>query len=637
VTTASTILEVFEPPDGLVAHSAVLVAMTGAQDFLEDALVRFTGLKARQRAELGVTNAYLLLDPHSGPSRTTVFGPHVLPGLYELQPRPVDPSSLLHAKLALLAFARRGTGAPASLRLAVLTANFTYTCAKHQLELAWVLDVPLDGTASARERADIAAAGRFVRDLIERRYYTCERDLPAKQRRLTGRLDTLLKSCTELAPDRTLPRFIHSLDEPLYPQIRSQMKRSVNGPRNLLVCGSGFYEEPTRGGCKPMVLGQLEDLGVLTSGARLVAIAEPKMAGALAPWARSERDDPWELVEPHDPVGGRSLHAKFIYVGYVRDNVASNGCLYLGSGNLSRRGLFTAGAQAGERRRPASGHDGVNIECGVVLSVDKRMNENDFAKDLFWKDTGEPVKFADWEPGTDPDEEVQVPIPASPVLLARLEGHELRLQWRDDHDAGDIAVHTGASDWMEIAVRQPAVPLPEGARPGVLHVRDGAAHEWTVPIIDAIGRTCWTPPQFKTYGEALAALLDFPIRPAEASDDDDEDADDADERLGGPGENVDPEDDSKTYALHAAAELLEQTSALQRSLKPDLLEDWLDHIERLFEAAFPESLVATWQAHRIDVFSHLAEPELRPPGMTGKQRERYDSILERVARQWRLR
>jgi hypothetical protein len=164
------------------------------------------------------------------------------------------------------------------------------------------------------------------------------------------------------------------------------------------------------------------------------------------------------------------------------------------------------------------------------------------------------------------------------------------------------------------------------------------AHEWTVPIIDATGRTCWTPPQFKTYDDALAALLDFPMRPAEASDDDeDADDDDADGRLGGPNDNGGSDKDSKTYALHAAAELLEQTSALQRGLKPELLEDWLDHIERLFEAAFPESLMTTWREHRIDVFSHLAQPELRPPGMNGKQRDRYDSILERAARQWGLR
>jgi hypothetical protein len=74
--TAETILDVFEPPEARVAHSAVLVAMTGSRDFLEDALVRFTGLKAKQRAELGITNTYLLLDAQLSSARTRVFAPH---------------------------------------------------------------------------------------------------------------------------------------------------------------------------------------------------------------------------------------------------------------------------------------------------------------------------------------------------------------------------------------------------------------------------------------------------------------------------------------------------------------------------------------------------------------------------------
>ena len=35
----------------------------------------------------------------------------------------------------------------------MLTANYTYTSARHQLELVWVVDVPLDGTR--RERVTI--------------------------------------------------------------------------------------------------------------------------------------------------------------------------------------------------------------------------------------------------------------------------------------------------------------------------------------------------------------------------------------------------------------------------------------------------------------------------------------------------
>lgn len=635
--TAETILDVFEPAEARVAHSAVLVAMTGARDFLEDALVRFTGLKARQRAELGLTNAYLLLDAQATAARSTVFAPHELPGLHELQPRDVAPA-LLHAKLALLAFARSRTGAPTDLRLAVLTGNFTYTSAKHQLELVWLVDVALDAQPSARDRADLSAAARFIEALIDRRYHLVERDLPAKQRALTARLDTLLRACIELEPERTRSSFIHSLDEPLYPQIREQMKRlRPSASRNFLLCGSGFYEDPGPKPTKPTILGKLEDLGGFTGKVRRVAIAEPKMAGALAPWAKSKNVDGWQLVAPHDDLGDkRSLHAKFIYAGWLREGVASNGCMYLGSGNLSRRGLLTAESQARHKAK-ATGHDGVNVECGIVIEVDERLKPEDLAARLFWRDDDEDTTFTDWETGTDPDEQVHAEISASPILLARVTAaNELTLTWREDADATSRVDVKMGGDWLPVEATQRTIAIAPGERFDVLRVRH-EKREWLVPVVDAIGRTCWIPPRFATYDDALAALLDFPIRPAEASGgDDDEGAEDGgDDRANATAAAHD--DHAKTYALHAAASLLEQTAALQRSLAPSLLDDWLDHIERFFHASFPTSLIDAWRSHKIDVFAHLAKPRFRPRDMTAPQGKRYDAILEAVAGAWGLR
>lgn len=639
MTTAETILDIFEPPEARVAHSAVLVAMTGSRDFLEDALVRFTGLKAKQRAELGITNAYLLLDAQMSAARPRVFAPHELPGLHELQPRALPPA-LQHAKLALMAFARTRTGVPTDLRLAILTANYTYTSAKHQLELVWVVDVALDEQMTALERADIAAAADFVDALMKRRYHLPERDLGKVERPLTGRLDTLLKTCMELVPDRTRSGFIHSLDEPLYPQIRAQMKRlRGSAAHNLLLCGSGFFENPDKkeSTAKPTVLAKLEDLGGFTSNVRRVVVAEPQMAGALAPWARANKTDGWELFTPHDPLDAkRTLHAKFIYTGRIHMGAAVSGCLYMGSGNLSRRGLLTA-EKAASSKLATTGHDGVNIECGIVIDVE-RLEPEAIEQAFFWRD-GEPTEeFEEWEAGTGPDDEIHEQIVASPILLARVSTtNELTLEWRDDVGGETFSLLLGGS-WSEVTAPQATVSLPEG-RLDVLRVRNAVeTREWIVPVIDAIGRTCWVPPTFSTYDDALAALLDFPIRPAEASGDDDgtEDPDDDDGKGNGTPKTT-GEDHAKSYALHAAAELLEQTAALQRSLEPNLLDDWLDHIERFFHASFPQKLIETWRTHRIDVFAHLAQAEFRPPKLSTKQRERYTTILDAVAKAWGLR
>src|SRR4051794_4678074 len=100
-----TLLDAFTPPEGMVGHGAVLVAMTGEEDFLDELMQRFTRLRARQRSQLGLISTYLMLDPHSTPGRTGVFPPGRIPGFHEFSPRTVDPASLLHAKLGLLAFA----------------------------------------------------------------------------------------------------------------------------------------------------------------------------------------------------------------------------------------------------------------------------------------------------------------------------------------------------------------------------------------------------------------------------------------------------------------------------------------------------------------------------------------------------
>ena len=68
-----------------------------------------------------------------------------------------------------------------------------------------------------------------------------------------------------------------------------------------------------------------------------------------------------------------------------------------------------------------------------------------------------------------------------------------------------------------------------------------------------------------------------------------------------------------------------------------MLNDWLDHLDRIFQGSFPEVLVSTWREHRIDVFSHLRKPELGPPHLTEKQRTRYFEVLDDTARSWWLR
>jgi hypothetical protein len=626
--SAETLLDIFVPPEGMVGHSAALVAMTGSEDFLEDAVQRFTGLRPRQRAELGNVLVYLMLDGHSSSSRQEVFPPGRIPGLHEFQPRSVDPGSLLHAKVALLAFAPNRTGEPIHLRLAVLTANFTYTSARQQLELVWVVDLPLDGTARPEDRAEAFAAGSFVEKLLLRRFYRDEQSLAPNVRKLTSRLDILLAATSSLTTNRK-PRFMHSLDVPLYDQIRERFRGAIDKPRNFLLCGSGFYEEPSGKSHKPAVLGKLEGLGIFTPKPYRVALVEPGEAGAVADWARAGETGGWDVVRPFDALdNNRCLHAKFVYAGYLRDGYASNGWLYVGSGNLSRRGLLTHG-----------GSPEGNVETGVVFEVAERFAPEDLERRLFWaQDRAKAIGEDDWAVGTVGDAPDAQPIlAASPILSAAIETTPVRrllLLWREDAVGDGVSISWTGRDWFDVR-RVDDVPLEDAETPTALSVRDQNDRKWVVPVVDPTGRVGWQPPRFDTYADALAALLDFPIRPAEATDD--EDGEEGAGRGANENDAAAIDDQEKNYALHAAAELVEKVAALQAALPESMLDDWLDHLDRTFRASFPDSLIATWRAHRLDIFSHLREPELRSPQLNDKQRARYFEVLDGAARAWGLR
>ena len=425
--SAETLLDVFVPPEGMVGHSAALVAMTGTEDFLEDAVQRFTGLRPRQRAELGNVLVYLMLDGHSSSSRQAGLptGPH---------PR----SSRVPAALGRIPVRsctrrsrcsrspRTGPGAPVHLRLAVLTANFTYTSARQQLELVWVVDVPLDGTARPEDRADVAAAGAFVETLLARRFHRDEQSAPAE--------GTQADSAARRPPrGGVVPRdepkaALHPLARPLAlrpdPRASPQRDRQAEELPSLRL---RLLRGAVRQGTKPAVFGKLEDLGVFTPKPRRVALVEPSEAGAVAEWARAGETDGWEVVRPFDALDhNRRLHAKFVYAGYLRDGHVSNGWLYLGSGNLSRRGILTHGACPRGTWRPAWSSRSMNASP-----------QNDIERWLFWaQDHAEAVDDDDWAVGQVGDAPDAQPIlEAPPILSATIETtptRRLRLLWRED-------------------------------------------------------------------------------------------------------------------------------------------------------------------------------------------------------------
>ena len=233
-------------------------------------------------------------------------------------------------------------------------------------------------------------------------------------------------------------------------------------------------------------------------------------------------------------------------------------------------------------------------------------------------------------------------IEAPPILLALIElspERALRLLWREDtpKDARISVCWTGR-DWQSMARDDCSVALQDAEEPTALRVREMVLREsGSSPSSIRLGAYAGSLRASPRTPMLLAALLDFPIRPAEATDDDDGSPmvmDGTRAPAAGLGSGIEGQ---KSYALHAAAELIEKVAALQFELPASMLDDWLDHLDRMFRGSFPEVLVSTWREHRIDMFSHLRKPELRPPQLTEKQRARYFEVLDDAARLWGLR
>ncbi len=282
-----------------------------------------------------------------------------------------------------------------------------------------------------------------------------------------------------------------------------------------------------------------------------------------------------------------------------------------------------------------------NIECGVILPVDERFASEDLQERLFCKLDAPPFAVTELSVGRVGDKpETAHLLVVPPILSAKIEispVRQLRLLWREDAPSdAPVSVSWTGRDWFSVT-REPA-SLQESEAPAALRVRDDrSGREWHVPVVDPAGHICWQPPQFVTYDDALAAILDFPIRPAEATDDDGGGDDPGGGTSGSVGSSRQDSDNVKSYALYAAADLIERVSALQTALPDDMLSDWIEHLDRMFRASFPDALIATWREHRIDVFSHLSKPEFRPAGFSPVQRQRYFEVLDNAAQDWGLR
>lgn len=665
-----SLTEVFEPPDASPCGILALACGFSADElFLRAALDRFTGLSARGRSSRGDVDLVLLTDPSRPHIADSAGLLHVFPEHRQHWPFRAE---MMHAKVALLAFGPARAGDPDCFRLVVSTGNWTMSAANESIDLVWTCELSAAAIEDSSDAAaDVRAAATFFRQLV---FGPRGRGFYAVDPVMKHRIDDLLSRAEGLAkraPEQPGPRFISTLvpgvpiGKGTFGQVASLAEQVVarfaarGKPfRNaLLVCGSGFFENPSSGpATEPDVL---EDLVARLKTANVIPqrgckkkwlVVNPQMAGAVGPWVRGTAQDDldWELCKPQHPDypdrGGVFLHAKYVCVTSSSDDGrCGEGLLYLGSGNLSRRGFTLAPVPAGSE--DAAG----NIEAGVVIDLSRDLDEDTLCdllgihrEDLLVPDDF-PAESESAEPLTRTD---AVPPPV------------LALSW--DDEARTLTPH-----WLDDGPARPACTVKLGDRAfelgeGALQV-DGAEPPpgqaclksaercWTIPVYGADGRLCHPPAKPQPFDEVLELLRDFPSSPEE--DDAEEENDGV---LSGSGETpwlsdgsavvgcgqgpetLDTEalqDARRRYPIHRAMALVETVADQSQRIEKGQIPDWVAHLRRVLLSQTDPETVAALRDLGVNFLAPLRMEGFAPPG---DDKALFAALVQDIESAWQL-
>lgn len=623
----------FAPPTGWHGTNAVLCAMSADRATLDQILERFTQQTASQRRLQGQLRAVLMLD-----AAQPLVPPLAVPGLFHVPPPlPEDwlrRTALLHAKVALMAYAREPYGRPGLFRVVVSTGNWTTESlsAAGSIDMAWSVQSGLRSEGEShwdpQGWADCRAGREFLERLLRQLYaFDLDAFLSA------GAGDSWFATWKRVLDPaaRLRSRFIHSLDRPLFGQIQ---ERFPSKGFSTLVAGSGFYEQESRGGDKqPTVLSRLEELGRPRTR---YLVVNPSQAGAVEAWARAAADGPrvgkWVLCVPTDPLvkrgaGRAMLHAKFVAGVHGERRVTA---LYLGSGNLSKMGLLSHAAldpsTTGRRRRNA-GH----VEAGVVLTHPETLD--DVWRGLACGDCYSPTKDGPLQPGE--SEPPLTPLMPPPVIVARVAGDRLDLEWHPSEQC-DIEARAAPTDgWTAVPFRQ-SIPLKSGQPPpsSIQVRRSGDSEAFEVPVIAVDGSYCRQALARLSANDVMEALFDFPAPPS-ITDEDEGDGVAPDSGGRGTPSNV---TGAASYPLRTLMTLVEGIADRGAEVSREQFPIWLCHLRTLLVDQLQTEAKQSFRSLGINPFPVLREPPFLVSWLADDEpaRRRYLDLLAAIEHDWDL-
>jgi hypothetical protein len=639
----------FEPPEHFSGYFAWMCGYSADSSFLSDAIERFTGYTATQRAYMGRAFVALILD-----AGNEQIAPIEVPGLVHLPVKsPNDlPFKLLHAKVAILGFRHETDAKQWRLKLIVSTGNWTRGTLEDSLDLMWCTeigskDVTKSDEAKEKDAADIAAAWKSMQWLVNN--FDTRVLQPAQQDPKRANLENPTREVrkwlrqTKKYGKRWSPRFVDNRTSSLLAQLPDKIANcSRTTPRNYLAMGSGFYESTSDTKRAPSVLkrivDELKEKSLLTKNVRIEIYVNPKACQAVATSMNAINNAGWSIYAAIQPSYFsatiiRSLHAKFIFGCSYRGNNCNLAWLYLGSGNLTRPGF------ANSMNRSHG-----NFEAGVVFSPQGLKREDD-------GDTLPESILSNRLPIDSSDEYIEPASPNSGDDMPERESFYAAapiayLYWTDDKDEGwlttDVTVDEQLSFELLDATESPCDLDKEqgfrwkGVRPRQVKIRwsvsESSVTSW-IPVIDEYGRLAATVLPRIDILEAWEQLENFPMPP--------EDEDLREEGTVAVGQASDGDVQKKhgkvQYPVRQMMQLVENIAAKQNCVQRLDWPLWCRRFEQCLTQASESEVINEFVKLNINPLSPLKHKPFRPKfAEDEKKREGmlFESALERIQIAW---
>jgi hypothetical protein len=619
-----TLSSLFAPPENLQGIGGVLCSFSSDADLLEQALFRFTRVPPGSRRSRGSVDFTLMLDPAH-----EVLAQDVVPGLLQLRPKSGEQRIWnfrdMHAKVALLAFGPARMGEPTQYRILVSTGNWTKASAQQFIEMAWYIDI--HAQSPRQDQWELHAVASFLQGLLGC-YQTGE----------AMKVHELIRKAAAFVakpPAKATLQFMQSSGQALLPQIAKGLKDQANGC-NYLVCGSGFFEQKHDPQEQPQVLSelvvQLQKDGILTQSInnKVIVTNGDKEDQVIAAYKANALTG-WELRHPKDPVSDNSqprtqLHAKFLFVAKNRVGHLSNCWLYLGSGNLSKRGMLLPPSHGG------------NIETGVLIEVAELDTPQKVIRLLpvgnkFKPKELDEVILEEVEPTSKgPDQ------PPSPIIYFRVESNgQLSVVWDPEVLAtGEVTVILPDGTQTSLQAAQQKLNLNSSEWPRSLEILwDGFSCK--VPCLDGAGDFKCQAIKNPSFGSWLDLLMGFPETLQDPDSDDEDESDAEAENLTDPqggGTQWDLQSGGRDFPAHTAMMLVETIADRNGSVPEESAADWLHYLRHILLEVRPDSQIEGWQLLQVNFLTALLNPDGFAP--MWKDLSAYHTLIREVAEKWGL-